>query len=237
MHTFTLKSIYSVNRVQPVTPVQPWAGSVPKHGGTALPGCKNYLPLWKRRKREVDSLSDAEGLQGPGWMRRCMVTHIVLHQVTYQSHWFVVSPEEVVLMRAVHKHWCKAFSDVSVYKLLDLAQGWVAFQKLSTSTKICVNFNSLISNAKEERTKRALLSSLQYFNNFTIPSGKKDCVNSFLHKTHAGGNLNSAHMWGDSWHVSVPTCSCSSASPSSDMRAVLHTEQLLQIKLLILRAP
>lgn len=97
-------------------------------------------------------------------------------------------------MRTVHKHWCKAFADVSVYKQIDLAQGQVAFQKLSTSTKICVNFNSLIPNAKREKPKRLLLRSLWYFNNFTIPPGKKDCVDEFPHKIHTGGNLNSAHM-------------------------------------------
>lgn len=99
---------------------------------------------------------------------------------------------------------------------MDLAQGQVAFQKLSTSTKICVNFNSLIPNAKREKPKRLLLRSLWYFNNFTIPPGKKDCVNEFPHKIHTGGNLNSAHMWGDLQHVPVPTCLRSSASPSSE---------------------
>lgn len=112
----------------------------------------------------------------------------------FKYHWFVVLPEEVFLMRTVHKHWCKAFADVSVYKQIDLAQGQVAFQKLSTSTKICVNFNSLIPNAKREKPKRLLLRSLWYFNNFTIPPGKKDCVDEFPHKIHTGGNLNSAHM-------------------------------------------
>lgn len=138
----------------------------------------------------------------------------------FKDYHFVVSLAEVVLIRAVHKQWCKAFADVPIYKQMDLAQGWVAFQKLSTGTKICVNFNSLIHSAKGEKPKRVLLSSLQYFNNFTIPSGKKDCVKAFPHKAHTGGNLNSAHMWGDSSRVSVPTSLCSSASPSSEMHSL-----------------
>lgn len=130
-------------------------------------------------------------------------------------------------MRAVHKHWCKAFADVSVYKQLDIVQGQVAFQKLSTSTKICLNFNSLMPNAKGEKTKRVLLSSLQYFNNFTTPSGKKDCANTFPHKAHTGGNwiqLTCVETHSFSSHVSVPPCSCSSASPSSEMYSLqFHT--------------
>lgn len=52
-----------------------------------------------------------------------------------KDHWFVVSPAEIVLMRAVHEHCCKAFADVSVYKQTYLARGWVAFQNLSTAPR------------------------------------------------------------------------------------------------------
>lgn len=194
MHT--LKSTCSVNPVWPVTPVWAWAGSVPEHSSTMLQGRKNYAPLWKRRKREVDSLSHVEGLQGLGWMRRCVVTHVVLHQITYLSSPVRAQSLQVPLVCGLSPRGtlnegssqALAFADVSVYKQLDIVQGQVAFQKLSTSTKICLNFNSLMPNAKGEKTKRVLLSSLQYFNNFTTPSGKKDCVNAFPHKAHTGGN-------------------------------------------------
>jgi len=56
-------------------------------------------------------------------------------------------------MRTFHKHWCKAFADVSVYKQLGLAQGGAVFDKLSTSTKICVNFNSLHLMPKKKNQK------------------------------------------------------------------------------------
>lgn len=41
----------------------------------------------------------------------------------FKDYQFVVSPAEIVLIRAVHKQWCKAFADVPVYKQMDLAQG------------------------------------------------------------------------------------------------------------------
>lgn len=185
MHTFTLKSIYSVNPAQPMTPVQPWAGSIRKHSGIRT----EKLPSTVEEDEEASGQCEPCGRATGSGMDEDVRGHMccpasgyltLVHQSEpkgFKYHWFVVLPEEVFLMRTVHKHCCKAFADVSVYKQMDLAQGQVAFQKLSTRTKICVNFNALIPNAKGEKPKRLLLSSLRYFNNFTIPSGKKDCVN------------------------------------------------------------
>lgn len=45
-----------------------------------------------------------------------------------------------------YKCLCKTFADISAWKLVDLAQEQVTFHKLSTSSKICLNFHSLIPN-------------------------------------------------------------------------------------------
>lgn len=66
----------------------------------------------------------------------------------------LVHQPEVVLTRAVHEHWCKAFADRSVYKQVDLpVLGEVACQNFPTSTKICKNFNSVIPSAKGEKPR------------------------------------------------------------------------------------
>lgn len=139
-----------------VVAVQSWAGSISKHSRTELPERKNSLLMWKRRKREVGSPSHTEGLWAPG----CVVTHFFLHQVTYLSSVKAQRPKMPPVCGLAHRGtWHKGcpqvlstyFADAFASKLVDLAQEQVTFHTPSTSSKICLNFYSLVSNG--ERTK------------------------------------------------------------------------------------